>query len=449
MSGVAEPGAPQPPAPISAGAYLRLIALAAAIGIPAALLAAAFLAVVHWLESWLWNDLPAMLGFTGLPWFIVLGLPIVGAVIVVLARRLLPGDGGAPPLVGLEVGVTPPSHVPGVFLAALGTLPFGVILGPEMPVIALGSAVGAAVNRFVKLDQRETAVLASAGSFSAISALFGGPLVAGMLLVEGSLSRGAMLIPLLLPGLVSAAVGYLIFVGFGNFGGLSQAGLTVPSLPEYTGVHPGDLLMAIVVGLAAVGAVFVARVIAVRADGLVPRLGMPVVLIGGGIGVGAIAAVCQLLGANPNDVLFSGQSALPDLVSASSVGLVVLLLVAKVLAYGVSLGSGFRGGPIFPAIFLGVALASIAVAAFGMSPTLAIAVGTAAGMAAQTRLLFAPLLFASLMVGHAGLDTISPTVFAAVSAWLLAFAVNQRGLWPKPRAAVPSARVRSSGARPN
>ena len=65
-----------------------------------------------------------------------------------------------------------------------------------------------------------------------------------------------------------------------------------------------------------------------------------------------------------------------------------------------SLGCGFRGGPIFPAVFLGVGLASLPVVWFDASPTLAVAVGAAAGMAAQTRLLFAPLLFATLLVGQ-------------------------------------------------
>ena len=38
------------------GGYLRLVLLGAAIGIPAALLAAVFLAAVHELEDWLWPD---------------------------------------------------------------------------------------------------------------------------------------------------------------------------------------------------------------------------------------------------------------------------------------------------------------------------------------------------------------------------------------------------------
>jgi H+/Cl- antiporter ClcA len=92
----------------------------------------------------------------------------------------------------------------------------------------------------------------------------------------------------------------------------------------------------------------------------------------------------------------------------------------------VSLGSGFRGGPIFPAIFLGIALASLTVAAFDVSPTLAVAVGTAAGMAAQARLIVTPVLLAALLVGSNGLDTVSAAVLATAGAILTMSAIERR-----------------------
>ena len=77
----------------------------------------------------------------------------------------------------------------------------------------------------------------------------------------------------------------------------------------------------------------------------------------------------------------------------------LVLLAAKALAYGICLGCGFRGGPVFPAIFLGIALATLSVLAFDVSPTLAVAVGTAAGTVAATGLIFSAVLFASVLVG--------------------------------------------------
>lgn len=407
--------------------YLRLVAFAAAIGIPAALLAAVFLAFVHMCEDWLWTDLPKGLGYSSPPWYLVIGLPVTGAGVVWVARRFLPGDGGHPPLEGIGGGETPWRFGPGIALAAVGTLAFGAVLGPEAPLIALGSVTGMVVVSLVKIEGRGRTVLATAGSFSAVSALFGGPLVAGFLLLEGGLNQGAALLPALLPGLVAAAVGYVLFVGLGSWGGLNHASLTEPGLPPYHGTHVADLLLAIVVGVVAAVVIVAVRRGAAMAGRLAQQR-MTIVLLAGALGVGVVAEVARLLGASSQDVLFSGQAGVPDEVAQTSAVTLLVLLVAKAIGYGISLGCGFRGGPVFPAIFLGIAVASFAVIWAGTSPTWAVAVGAAAGMAAGTRLVFAALLFSGLLVGSNGLDTIPAAVLAVVAAWLTAAAADQ--VWP-------------------
>jgi H+/Cl- antiporter ClcA len=427
------PGASSEPGEGLGGrAYLKLILLGGAIGLPAALVAALFLALVHDLQHRLWHDLPDALDYSSPPWFLVLGLPVVGAAIVAVARLTLPGDGGHPPLGGLSTVPTPVRYAPGVAVAALGTLAFGAVLGPEAPVIALGSALGVAVTHVVRVGPQSRAVLSSAGSFAAISALFGGPLVAGMLLVEGGLALGTRLLAALVPGLVAAALGYLIFVGFGDWGGLDAPGLVIPNLPLYDGTHLYDLGIGVAIGLVAAVVVTAVGLLGRRVDDQGGRLGMPALLVAGGLAVGALALAADALGADSQDVLFSGQASIPAVVDADSTKIVVVLLVAKFLAYGISLGCGFRGGPIFPAVFLGVALASLPVVWFGTSPTVAIAIGAAAGMAAQTRLLISPLLFASLLVGTQGLDTIPAAVLATATAWVAIQALDRR---LEPRAA--------------
>ena len=402
-------------------AYLRLILLGALVGIPAGLVAALFLALVHGLEDWLWDDpTPA--------WYLIVGLPVAGAAIVAAARALLPGDGGHRPLDGLSPAAMPLSHAPGIVLAALGTLAFGAVLGPEAPVIALGAITALAVTSFARLGQQESAVLGMAGSFSAISALFGGPIVAGVMLVEaGAAGLGARLIPTLLPGFVAAAVGYLIFVGFGDWGGLEAPGLSVPELAPYEGTHLLDLLVAIAVGvvtaLALVAINRVARDIATRGE---RKLKMPVLLLAGGLAVGLLALLADALGAQANEILFSGQSAIPEVIREQSTSVLLLILAAKAIAYAVSLASGFRGGPIFPAVFLGIGIATLPVVWFDVSPTLAIAVGAAAGMAGQTRFVLTSMLFASLLVGSAGVDAVPAAVLATAAAWLTVSALSPR-----------------------
>jgi H+/Cl- antiporter ClcA len=412
---------------MSAAAYLRLVAVGALIGIPAAALAALFLAFVHDLENWLWDDLPDAIGVSSPPWYLVIGLPALGACIVVLARKLLPGDGGHPPLKGIGGGPVPVAHAAGIALAAIGTLAFGAVLGPEAPLIALGAVVGMVFTLVARTDEKGQAVLATAGSFSAISALFGGPIVGGMMMVESGLAMGAALLPILLPGFVAAAVGYVLFVGLGDWGGLASQGLAVPALPPYNGTHIYDLLIAIGVGVVTALIIAAIRRTAGELEREGPRrFGMPVVLIGGGLAVGLIAQIADWLGANSQDVLFSGQSAIPDVAAATSGWILLLLLASKAIGYGISLGCGFRGGPVFPALFVGIALAEFPHTWFGMSPTVAVAIGAAAGMAAGTRLLVTSVLFAALLVGTGGIDATPAAVLAAAAAWLTVQGLDKR-----------------------
>jgi len=416
----------------SARAYLLLTLLGAAVGIPAALAAALLFIAIHEIQHWLWNELPPAMGYAEPPWFLVLALPVVGATLVAIARTTLPGDGGHSPLHGLDPSPTPLRYAPAIVLAGLGTLCFGAVLGPEMPVIALGAIVGTVVAGAAGVAGPGRSVLAMAGSFSAISALFGGPLVAGMLLVEGGLSAGPKLLRILLPGLVAAAIGYTIFVGLGDWGGLSEAPITIPDLGRYDGTSIPDLAAGLVVGVVAALLLATTRAAAAALDRTAT---MPMATIGGGVALGILAIAAGALGADPQDVLFSGQASIPTLIAESSTTAVLVLLVAKALGYAISLGTGFRGGPIFPAIFLGIAVATLGVTTLGLSPTLAVAIGASAGMAAQTRLLISPLLFAALLVGPAGADAMPAAVLATVGAWLTAEAVERRRAVPPDEAA--------------
>jgi Voltage gated chloride channel len=190
--------------------------------------------------------------------------------------------------------------------------------------------------------------------------------------------------------------------------------IAVPGLPTYDGTSVEDLAVGLAVGIAAAFVIAGVRRLAIGIDlSRGKRLSTPVLLLAGGLTVGVVAELADVLGAHADDVLFSGQASVPAVVAEDSAWIVLLLLAAKALGYAICLGCGFRGGPVFPAIFIGIALATFAVILFDVSPTLAVAVGSAACMAAISRLLFASVLFAVLLVGSVGVDATPAAVFAA------------------------------------
>ena len=417
--------APTPPA-VEGREYLRLIGLGAAIGVPAAFVALAFLGIVHAVEHWLWHSVPDAMGLDSPPWWMVLTFPVVGAALVWLARVALPGDGGHEPVYGLNAAPTPLAYAPGVALAAFGSLAFGAVVGPEAPLIALGSAVGMIAVRWWKVQDPGDRVLSTAGSFSAVSALFGGPVVAGALLLEAGVSAGAAILPVLIPGAVASAIGYLLVTGVGGWAGIPTGSLTVPDLPVYDSPRIVDLVVAVVVGLVVAILVRLVHGSALAVLGRRGRFGVGPSLLLGGLATGGLALVIIALGGTYNDVLFSGQTDLPALLAEDSEWLILAIIATKAIAYAVCLGVGFRGGPIFPAIFLGVGVAVLVGGLFDMSPTVALAIGTACGMAAFSRLIFSSLVFVLLLVGVQNSDVIPAAVLAACTGWVVAHSLDKR-----------------------
>jgi len=414
--------------PVSA--LVKLSGLGALVGIPVGLAAFAFMALVHGLEHWLWHSLPEALGLDGPPWYLLIGLPTLGGVLVYLARRL-PGDGGPSPL---HLGLPPPAkpvNAWSVGLAGLATLPFGMVLGPEAPLLAVGAALAVSLTQAAKLDATGNALVGYSGAAAALSTLFGGPLVAGLLVLEGGASAGVAIIPIMLPCLMAASVSFFLITGLGNWTGLPVHGLAVSDLPPYEAVLFPDVLVALVGGVV-MGVLGISlQRLAHRVATLEDRIGRLPLLAGAGATVGLLAWSAGLLGAAPLDVLFSGQNGITSLLQSPAQAAIVLA-GAKMLAYVVSLGGGFRGGAIFPAIFFGVAVAYLAVLFLGLSPTVAVAIGAGAGMAALTRMLMSALVFTALLVGTAGVEALPVGAIAAVAAWLAASALESR--FPVPEA---------------
>jgi H+/Cl- antiporter ClcA len=410
---------PDPAALLRSRRYVGLLILAAILGVPISAAAYGFLALVSGLQEWLFTDLPGALGFDGTPLWWPLPLLALAGVLVGLTIRYLPGRGGHSPADGFKAGGVPsPIELPGIAIAALATLSLGAVLGPEAPLIALGAGLAGSAVRLARRDvpAQATAVVAAAGSFAAISTLLGSPLLGAFLLMEASGLGGPTLGLVLVPGLVAAGVGSLIFIGLDAWTGLGTYSLALPDVPPFAQPDLAQFGWALVIGLvAAVVGTGIRRLALALRPHVERRLLLATPLVG--VAVGTLAIVyAQASGHNFSEVLFSGQNALGPLISNSasySAGALVLLVACKGLAYGASL-AGFRGGPVFPAMFLGAA-GGIALSHL---PGLPLVPGVAMGIGAMSvvllRLPLTSVLLATLLLAADGL-AVMPLVIVAVA----------------------------------
>ena len=408
--------------------YIGLLVMVAGIGIVVSLAAWCFLELIYQLQQELYKHLPNALGYTNGPplWW---SLPVlgIGALIVAAAITRLPGSGGHIAAKGLEAGGAPahPIDLPGVVLAGLATIGFGLVLGPEAPLIAIGSGVALLTIRAARRNVAPPVqlVVGAAGSFAALSFIFGSPLIAAVILIEAAGIGGPRLPMVLVPGLLAAGIGTLVSIGIGSFTGLSSSAyalqpITLPHFAHPTLAQLGwTILLAIVVAI-------VARLIfrgGLATYGVVARrlwLFLPIVgLIIAGLAIAFHGATDKSI----NEVLFDGESALPGLVAHAgtwSLSALLLLIVFKGLAYGLSLGS-FRGGPVFPALFLGAAGGIMASRLPGFALTPAVAVGLGAAAVAVLRLPLSAVVLATLLTSHAGVGAEPLIILAVVVAYIV------------------------------
>jgi hypothetical protein len=147
----------------------------------------------------------------------------------------------------------------------------------------------------------------------------------------------------------------------------------------------------------------------------------------GGLAVGGLAiAFAEATGQSPNAVLFSGETTLGSLFSsAATVALSTLglLIVFKGLAWSISLGN-FRGGPTFPAIFLGVTAGLLAAHLPGFAESQAVAMLVGASCVSILRLPLSSVMIALLLSVKAGLAVAPLVVLGVVIAYLTSEALT-------------------------
>jgi H+/Cl- antiporter ClcA len=404
--------------------YAALLVLAAVLGVVISFLVYWFLKLIADMQTWVFTDLPKGVGFQGEPpWWPLLPLAAAG-VVVGAVIRYLPGRGGHSPADGFKAGgVAGAAELPGIFLASVAGLALGAVIGPEAPVIALGGGLAVLA---VKLSKRgvpanTAAVVAATGSFAAISTLLGNPLSGAVLLLEASGLGGPMATIALIPGLLGAGIGSLIFLGLDSLTGYGTFSLAIPNLPPAPHVDVAQLGWAVAIGAAAAVFSFGIRWLALFVRPHVEQRLLLLTPLAGLAIAGLAIAFAEGTGKPSSEVLFSGQTALPALLehsAAYTVGALVLLMVCKALAYSIALSS-FRGGPTFPGMFIGAA-AGIALSHLpGLPVVAAAAIGIGAMTAGMLQLPITAVLITTLFLGTDGIKVMPLTILAVVVSFVL------------------------------
>ncbi len=412
--------------------FVVLLVFAAAVGLLVSLVSWGFLEAIHQIQLAAFSDLPEGLGFDTVPTWWPIPIVVLAGLPVAFAIVRLPGGGGHVPAHGLQVGSTEPNMVPGVALAAFATLGLGLVLGPEAPLIAIGGGLAVFAVKLAKKDAppQLLLVLAAAGSFAAISVIFGSPIVAAVLVIEASGLGGATLPLILIPGLIAAGIGSLVFIGMANWTALSTSAYSLQplTLPHFAHVTWEEIGWSILLGLAGAAVTMVIRGLGLGGAKVVPT--RPWLLIpAAGLVVGLLALLfAETTTHGVNQVLFSGQDALPGLVDNAgswSLGALAMVIICKGLAWGACLGS-FRGGPTFPAIFLGAAGGIAASHLPGLSITPAVAVGMGVMVVSFLKLPLSAVVIATVLTASAGLAVGPLIIVGVVVAYLATLGLEGR-----------------------
>ncbi|EHD4836783.1 ion channel protein [Escherichia coli] len=320
---------------------------AVAIGIASSLILIVVMKIASVLQNLLWQRLPGTLGIAQDSPLWIIGVLTLTGIAVGLVIRFSQGHAGpdpaCEPLIGAPV---PPSALPGLIVALILGLAGGVSLGPEHPIMTVNIALAVAIGARLlpRVNRMEWTILASAGT---IGALFGTPVAAA--LIFSQTLNGSSEVPLwdrLFAPLMAAAAGAL------TTGIFFHPHFSLP-IAHYGQMQMTDILSGAIVAAIAIAAGMVAVWCLPRLHAMMHQMKNPVLVLGIG---GFILGILGVMGGPVS--LFKGLDEMQQMVAnqAFSTSDYFLLAVIKLAALVVAAASGFRGGRIFPAVFVGVAL---------------------------------------------------------------------------------------------
>jgi len=302
-------------------------------------------------------------GASALPAWQVFLAPIAGGIIVAallyVAKRRgwLPETRSGAVADVMEARVAKSGRITfadGLFSAAISAVSLGSggSAGREGPAVHLGAAIASQISRLLNLPPRGAKILLACGAAAAVAASFNAPVAGALFAFEIVLGHYA--IRSIAPVAIASVTGALISrAHLGASPAFAMPALSPASLWDFPGVIGLGIAAALLAAVFVKTAVHAPRLVRERAE----KIGLPLWALPpiGGVGIGAIALLAP-------EVLGVGYEATANALSGNYAILFLLMLVVlKTLATGITLGFRFGGGVFSPSLYLGAMLG----AAFG------------------------------------------------------------------------------------
>lgn len=358
--------------------FVRWLIFGAITGVVCGLVGAAFHLSIDWVTATRQSH----------DWLIFL-LPFAGLLIVFTYRRAgLAQDPGTNLVLA---SIQSKQHIPIrmaplIFFGTIITHLCGGSSGREGAALQIGGSIGEALGRLFRLRDTDINIIVICGMSAVFASLFGTPIAATVFSME-VISVGVIHYSAFVPCIVSASIAYGIIQTCG-IGGVAFPQIYPPELSVFLFLKV--ILLAMVCGVVSI----LFCVVIHQAGHLYKKL-LPNdygrIFAGGCL----VAALTLLTGTRA----YNGQGS--DMLLLSMTGACpTFAFLLKILFTALTLGAGFKGGEIVPALFVGAALGNVAAPLLGLDPAFGAAIGMIALFCSVVNCPLASMMLSVELFGH-------------------------------------------------
>ena len=324
--------------------------------------------------------------------YIILGLPFAGLLIVFLYRLCKDYEDKGTNLVikSIQAGENLPiTKAPLIFISTILTHLFGGSTGRESAALQMGGSIGYNLGKLFRLKEGNVKIITMCGMSAAFSALFGTPMTAAFMAMEIE-NVGIMYYSALVPCVISA----LVASGVSKYFGVVEETFAVTVVPEfslYNAAFTGILAI-----LCAIVSVLFCNVLKLSGriyKKLIKNAYLRIFVGGCIVSALTFASGTRLYnGAGINVIEMAVKGDAP-----------YIAFLLKMVFTALTLGAGYKGGEIVPALYIGATFGCLYSQLLGFDPALCAAIGMGALFCGVTNCPISSLFICFELFGFKGM----------------------------------------------